>query len=45
MNIADHILHATGTPRIEEPRGIHGDWLVGAFCLGVALGWLVGAAC
>lgn len=44
MNIADHILRATGAPRIDEPRGIPGDWLVGVFCVGVVLGWLVGAA-
>ena len=44
MNVTNHIIEATGEPLIEEPNALRGDWLVLVFCLGIALGWIVGAA-
>lgn len=44
--LAYHILAATGIEPAEpstEPPATRGDWLVAVFCLGVALGWIVGA--
>lgn len=43
--IIQHILETSGMDAPHaEPRGNSGDRLVFVFCLGLALGWLVGAA-
>ena len=43
--IVDHILKTSGLDRTQdEPHGNHGDRLLFLFCLGIALGWLVGAS-
>ena len=42
--ISHHILTATGDEPPHEPAAVRGDIIVLIFCLGVGLGWLIGAA-
>lgn len=42
MNIHDHILRTTGVPTCDEPPATRGDMMVFVFCVGIALGLLVG---
>lgn len=43
MNIAHHIRTATGDTTPQEPPALPGDWIVFAFCTGLAAGWLLGS--